>query len=176
VIAHEIPSGPLSTEELFRRHARFVERFLARLRVPADQRQDLLQEVFLTVHRHGGYRPGLAKPESYLARVALHAAQSCRRRLRNERARRADADTERVPCTTFDPTRSALARQQLQHVRCALERLPVELRATLVRVDLDGDSCTRVADELGVPVGTVYSRLHVARKTLALRLQQLQAA
>jgi RNA polymerase sigma-70 factor (ECF subfamily) len=176
VIADDFPSGPLSTEALFRRHARFVERFLARLCVDQDQRQDLLQEVFLTVHRHGGYRPGLAKPESYLARVALHAVQSYRRRVRTERARRAEADTEHVPCTAFDPTRAALARQQLQHVHRALERLPAELRATLLRVDLDGDSCTHVADELGVPVGTVYSRLHVARKTLALRLQHLHAA
>jgi RNA polymerase sigma-70 factor (ECF subfamily) len=164
--------GPLTTEELFRRHAGFVARFLARLGVPKEQLEDALQEVFLVVHRNGGYRPGLASPTSYLANIAIRAAQHQRRRQGVARQRHSEAPVERMPDEIEDPARTLQMRQDLERLRQALARLPEDLSTVLVLVELEGESCVSVAAGLGCPVGTVYWRLHQARKELqsALRL------
>src|SRR3974390_555032 len=93
----------VSAEELFRRHAPFVARFLFRLGVRPDGIEDAVQEVFLVVHRQGGYRPGAAKPTSYAANLAVHAAEAYRRRERARGAREVDPAVENVASTRSDP-------------------------------------------------------------------------
>jgi RNA polymerase sigma-70 factor (ECF subfamily) len=166
----------MSTETLFRLHSPFVERFLVRLGVPAEHVEDALQDVFLVVHRNGGYRPGVAKPTSYLAGIAINAAHKHRRRQRVDLARHnTNADTESMPSAAPDPTRELQAQEELERLQLALERLPEDLRMTLVLADVEGESCISVAAALGLPVGTVYSRLHVARQKLQLALQVVDA-
>jgi RNA polymerase sigma-70 factor, ECF subfamily len=169
-------AGAMTTEELFRQHAPFVARFLTRLGVPAEQAQDALQEVFLVVHRNGGYRPGVAKPTSYLAGIAIHAALKHRRRERVDRARHAEAGPEQMASEAADPTRALQTQQDLARLQLALDRLPDELRTTLVLVEIEGESCLSVAAALGWPVGTVYWRLHEARKKLQLALRSVDGA
>jgi RNA polymerase sigma-70 factor (ECF subfamily) len=169
-------AGAMTTEALFRQHAPFVARFLARLGVPAEQAQDALQEVFLVVHRNGGYRPGLAKPTSYLASIAIHAANKHRRRERVDRARHSEAAPEQVASGSADPARTLQSQQELGRLQLALDRLPDALRTTLVLVDIEGETCLSVAAALGWPVGTVYWRLHEARKKLQLALRSVDGA
>lgn len=168
--------GSMTTEELFRQHAPFVARFLARLGVPVEQAEDALQEVFLVVHRNGGYRPGAAKPTSYLASIAIHAAAKHRRRERADRLRHSGASPEHVASEGADPTRALQTQQELERLQLALERLPDELRTTLVLVEIEGESCLSIAAALGWPVGTVYWRLHEARKKLQLALRSIDVA
>src|SRR5262245_45883740 len=106
------PDGPghLTTDELFRQHAGFVARFLSRLGVPSDQLEDALQEVFLVAHRNGGYKPGLAKPTSYLANLAIRAASKHRRRDGIARQRYSDAVPEHLPGELEDPARTLQVR------------------------------------------------------------------
>jgi RNA polymerase sigma-70 factor, ECF subfamily len=163
--------GAMTTEELFRQHAPFIARFLARLRVPTEYAQDALQEVFLTAHRNGGYRPGIAKPTSYLAGIAVRAARKYRRRERVDRARRSYASADRLASTDDDPTRALQTQQDLEWLQLALDRLPDELRTPLMLVQIEGESCVSVATTFGLPVGTVYFRLHVARKKLRRALR-----
>jgi RNA polymerase sigma-70 factor (ECF subfamily) len=56
-------------------------------------------------------------------------------------------------------TRNALAM-----VQAALDQLPLELRAAFVLYEIESESCESIAATWQVPVGTVYSRLHNARK------------
>src|SRR6476646_5944197 len=93
------PHEDLSTEELFRRFAPFVARFLYRLGVDSDGLDDVVQEVFVVVHRRGGYKAGPAKPTSYLATIATNAASAYRRRRRIEQARSSDAEVEGLVST-----------------------------------------------------------------------------
>jgi RNA polymerase sigma-70 factor (ECF subfamily) len=168
-------TGHLTTEELFRQHAGFVARFLARLGVPSEQLEDALQEVFLVAHRNGGYRPGIAKPTSYLASIAIRAAAQHRRRQGVARQRHSEAAVEQLPGELEDPARALQVQQDLQRLQRALEQLPEDLRTTLVLVELEGESCVSVAAGLGCPVGTIYWRLHRARKELqsALRVAEI---
>src|SRR5258708_21912917 len=92
-----------SAGELFRQHAPFVARFLVRLGVGPDGIEDAVQEVFLVVHRQGGYRPGAAKPRSYLANLAAYAAAAYRRKEPASAARENDAADEDVTSTPSDP-------------------------------------------------------------------------
>jgi RNA polymerase sigma-70 factor (ECF subfamily) len=169
-------SGHLSTDELFRRHADFVARFLARLGVPTGQLEDALQEVFLVAHRNGGYRPGLAKPTSYLANLAIRAAARHRQRDGVARSRASGAPVEQVASDDADPARAVQVRQDLERLHRALQKLPEELCTTLVLVELEGESCVSVAAGLGCPVGTIYWRLHQARKQLRSALAASEAA
>lgn len=153
----------VGVEALFRAHAGFVATFLGRLGAPAAEIDDLTQEVFLVAHRRGGYRPGPAHPTSWLAHIALKVLSTARRSRRRKPASPGDEALALVPAGD-DPFAAAAAREALRRVDRALATLDLEHRAVFVLFELDGESCESIAAGLGVPVGTVYSRLHHARR------------
>lgn len=167
--------GNVSADALFRQHAPFVARFLYRLGVRPDEIEDAVQEVFLVAHRQGGYRPGPAKPTSYLANLAVYAAAEHRRRQRARTAREADQVVDGLPSTRSDPVQILETHESLRRLQDALDRLEPDLRTTLVLVELEGETCASIAAAMGIPVGTVYWRLHQARKKFqrALELQEM---
>ena len=154
---------PVDTEELFRSHASFVARFLHRFGVGPDELDDAVQEVFLVVHRHGGYTPGPATPRTYLASIAVRAASVHRRRARARRDKQADVAPEDLASAQSDAVERLETRESLVRLQAALDRLDPELRAVLILVELEGESCTAIAASQKTPVGTVYWRLHRAR-------------
>jgi RNA polymerase sigma-70 factor (ECF subfamily) len=170
------PREPVSTEELFRGHAPFVARFLTRLGVRPDELDDAVQEVFLVVHRNGGYMPGPATPAGYLASIALRAASSHRRRGRKSRERRADVAPDDVSALGPDPARALEVQQSLAELQGALDGLDPDLRATLVLAELEGESCLSIATTMQIAVGTVYWRLHRARKTFRQAIESRRVA
>ena len=167
---------PVSTEDLFRAHASFVARFLTRLGVPRDELDDAVQEVFVVVHRNGGYRPGPATPTGYLASIALRAASSHRRRGRKRRERRSEVSPDDVSSAGLDPARSLEVQQSLDELQGALDQLDPDLRATLVLAELEGESCLSIAAAMQIAVGTVYWRLHRARKTFRQAIESRRVA
>src|SRR5688572_25660558 len=84
VPSEEAPAG-LTAEALFRAHAPFVAAFVLRLGAAEESVDDLVQEVFLTAHRRGGYQPGAAKPTTWLAEIALRVVSNHRRALRRRK-------------------------------------------------------------------------------------------
>ena len=169
------PRDPVTTEDLFRAHAPFVARFLTRLGVWPDELDDAVQEVFLVAHRNGGYVPGPATPTGYLASIAVRAAASYRRRGRTRRERRSEVAPDEVSSTGLDPSRSLEVQQSLAELQGALDGLEPNLRATLVLAELEGESCTSIAATMQIPVGTVYWRLHRARKTFRQAIENRRA-
>jgi RNA polymerase sigma-70 factor (ECF subfamily) len=155
--------GKLDAEALFRAHAAFVAAFLQRLGTPPSEVDDLVQEVFLIAHRKGGYVPGSGQPRTWLGAIAVHVAQNGRR----SRNRRESADHERVERSVSarpDPAQALDVRRSLERVQSALDSIDIEQRAAFVLYEIDGESCESIALAFAVPVGTVYSRLHYARK------------
>lgn len=161
----------LGAEELYRRHAGFVAGFLARLGVRAQEAQDMVQEVFLVAHRHGGFRPGVARPTTWLARIAIHVAAR-RRRWRDEGG--GEDALAAVPDGRDGPHETLEKAQLGRQVHCALGALKQDLRAVFVLFELERESCDAIAAGLGIPVGTVYSRLHTARREFQREFERLE--
>ncbi len=164
----------LDAEALYRAHADFVARFLLRLGAAGQDVPDLLQEVFLVAHRRGGFVVGAAKPTTWLAEIAFRVASDRRKKTKR---RLEDADIESIalaPANGATPGDAAEARQSLSRVQQALDGLSPDKRVVFALFELEGESCDAIARVLGIPVGTVYSRLHAARREFARMHAQLQ--
>lgn len=165
LVTHALKSEPvIDAGALFRRHAGFVANFLARLGVERTELDDVVQEVFMVAHRRGGFAPGPARPTTWLADIALKVNAN---RVRKRRRARVQAQGDAVD-RAEDPARSAAEvldhRRSIDRVQQALESLDDDRRAVFVLFELEGESCEGIAAGLGIPVGTVYSRLHTARR------------
>lgn len=160
----------MDVEALFRAHAGFVAGFLARLGVPRADVDDRVQEVFLVAHRKGGYTPGQGQPRTWLGAIAVRVASTARRSVARRREDGSDALIARS-APDASPAEVAEQRRALERVQRALDALDLEHRSVFVLYELDGQSCEAIAASFDIPVGTVYSRLHHARK----RFKQLHA-
>lgn len=152
-------------EELLRRHGPMVLGVCRRLLSNVHDADDAFQATFMVLVRKarsvvprelvGHWLYGVA------CRVALHAqAQASRRRAREKQV-------EDMP----HPTAPAVAPNDLRPVLdLELSRLPEKYRVPIVLCDLEGRSRKEVARQVGVPEGTLSSRLATGRKMLADRL------
>ncbi len=153
--------------ELFGRHRRQLHR-LARLttRTPEDA-EDALQDAMLSAHRGAGTFRYDAAVGSWLHRIVVNA---CLDRLRRTKSHRTAPLEDVYPVA--DRTAQVETAMLVQH---ALMRLPLEQRATIVAVDMQGYSIADTAALLGVAEGTVKSRCARARVRLAQLLGYLDA-
>lgn len=168
-------SVPVSTEALFRAHAPFVAAFLRRLGVRVGEVDDAVQEVFLVVHQKGGYRPGPAAPRSWLGAIAWRVASS-RRRAASRREVPDDSGVRALQAAEAGPAATAEARERVQLAGRALQALDDEHRVPFILFELEGEPCASIAAGLGVPVGTIYSRLHNARQRFLAAYESLERA
>lgn len=160
----KVPAAVLGAEALYRAHAPFVAGFLARLGTPRAELADLVQEVFLVAHRRGGFVPGAAKPTTWLAEIALRVSANARRsRQRGARSDGADA-LELLEAPGPTPEQRALAAASIARVQACVDTLDDQHREAFLLYEVAGESTADIAATLGVPVGTVHSRLHHARK------------
>jgi RNA polymerase sigma-70 factor (ECF subfamily) len=158
------PAG-IDSETLFKLYAGFVASFLYRQGARGADIEDLVQEVFLTAHRRGGYRPGVASPTTFLAHLALEANLARRRgEGRWQRSHTDEATVATVGAAPADPAQAFAAREAARRLQAALDRIEPGQRAVFVLFELEGESCDSIAAGLQLPVGTVHSRLHAARK------------
>lgn len=113
--------------------------------------------------------PG-TRVDSWMFRIAQNIYIDERRRV----ARRG----EHVPVEQIDPLPGVDGRELVEHrselaaIRRALQSLPADQRATFLLVAVEGQSYREAADALGIPVGTVMSRLARARSRIAILLAQ----
>jgi RNA polymerase sigma-70 factor (ECF subfamily) len=159
------PSASIASETLFRLHARFVASFLYRLGLRGADVEDAVQEVFLTAHRRGGYRQGAASPTTFLAQLALEVNLARRRRAsRSQPVDRDDLAAATAGEAPADPAQALLAKAAARRLQDALDAMDEGHRAVFVLFELEGESCESIAAGLAIPVGTVFSRLHAARR------------
>ena len=164
----------LDLTRLYREHADFVWRSLQHLGVREADLEDLLQEVFVTVHRRLASFRQDSKFTTWLFGICLRLVLRHRRRA-YFRWELPTAEPPEQPDnqTPEDRYRACQADAELQLL---LWRLSPERRATFMLFEIEGASCTEIAELTGVPVGTVYSRLHGARKHVSARLAKLRKA
>jgi RNA polymerase sigma-70 factor, ECF subfamily len=160
----------------YRRHSTRVLRWMIRLGGPHVDPEDAAQEVFITAFRRfDTYDSKRASETAWLYGIARRVVANARRRAF---LRRCVGLSTLGPVASPGPTTDAMAqalcrRRQLQY---ALEQLNSTKREVLVLVDLEEHSAPEVARMLGLPVGTVYSRLHHARTALRMALETQAAS
>jgi RNA polymerase sigma-70 factor, ECF subfamily len=140
------------------------------LRNTADA-EDVAQDALLRAFRKFEQVREPQRLRGWLVRVAFRLAldrvRSSRRREKRETLW-AQPILSPVPRTAED----LAASQQFQdHLDRAMDELPDKLRLVLLLSAIHGQSLEQIASELGVPVGTVKSRLFTARKKLAEKLR-----
>lgn len=150
--------------ELYRAHARFVSGFLARMGAAAVDVGDLTQEVFLVAHRRGGYVEGAARPTTWLAEIAVRVLSTHRRTKRRKPEHGGGDVLDAMPAEAPAADEHLASVRALARVQHCLEGLDDQHRAVFVLYELEGEPCSAIAAALDIPVGTVYSRLHHARR------------
>jgi len=165
-------TGAVDFDELYERFRRPVWRLARRLAGSEEEAFDLCQEIFLRVWRGlPGFR-GEAQLSTWVFQIAWNHLRA--HRTRQSRRREILADTvgeakvvlEQLTDPRPDPERGAAAAEALALVAAALERLPEHFRVVVWLRDGEGLSYEEIATVLGVPIGTVRSRLARARALL----------
>jgi RNA polymerase sigma-70 factor (ECF subfamily) len=164
-------------QELFSAFHRPLLGLCHHLTADRAEAEDALQEVFLALHRAlPGFR-GEARLSTWVYRIALRTALHVRaRRPRNTTPLDAQSAAMEVPDTGVAPDQLASARQESARLARAMEKLSAEHRAVLSLFAVEGLSHAEVAEALGIPLGTVWSRLHLARKKLLAALDESVSA
>jgi RNA polymerase sigma-70 factor (ECF subfamily) len=168
-------------EVLVRNHTRRVYAICYRFTGSDHRAQDLTQEVFLRVFRTiDSYRAGDGSFSVWLARLTRNLLIDNYRKEKYERA--TGSIEEWLPMIeerTSPETRadSVLAGREASEVlQAALQKLPPELRETVILRDLEELEYREIAEVLQVPEGTVKSRLNRGRAELARVLRRQKVA
>jgi RNA polymerase sigma-70 factor (ECF subfamily) len=172
-IVRAIAAGNLSgLGMLFDRHGADVRRFLRRLGVRASDLDDLVQETFLDVVRASPrFRPDAAvKP--WIFGIAAIVARRHRRVIVRALARVKRLTSGRVEIDPPTPAESFELNDAADRARRALDMLSSRKREAFVLVALEGMSGEEASIALGIPIATVWTRLHHARRALKAALAE----
>ena len=134
--------------------------------------EDVVQESFLALWRQAERLDAEKGLRSYLLSIVHHRAiDRLRRRVRRPEAE-LDLDLP-IPSNDEDPADTAVRADERETVRAALSALPVDQQRTVEAVYFQGLTMVETAERLGVPVGTVKSRLRLALGRLRQELGAL---
>ena len=153
--------------ELYDRYHERVRRFVALATSDAEDVDDLVQGTFLAAGKSAGRYDGRASCRPWLFGIA---AQLVRRRRQSFKRLLA-------VLSSFSATRSTLvdprpALEASRDVERALGRISEAKRVTYLLAEVEGLSCEEIADVLGVPIGTVWTRCHAARRELRRAMEE----
>jgi len=178
VLAYRGQADSAAFEELVHRYERELYSYLRRYLGDAAMAEDAFQATFLQVHLKCGQFEEGRKFRPWLYTVATNQAIDAQRRNRRHRLpslnRRgnlagggetgslAEALVSREP----DADTNLLFQEQRQWAKWAVRRLPETLRKVVLLVCYQGLKYREAAETLGIPVGTVKSRLHAAVEKL----------
>jgi RNA polymerase sigma-70 factor (ECF subfamily) len=152
--------------EIFRRYRADVARLVFRMVGPAPDAEDILQEVFLQVHRSLGDFRGQSKFTTWLHRVTVNVVLMARRAARSRPAFAAEPLADGQADDRLLPDEDAVRQQRIAAFRRLLERLPEKKRTVYVLHELEGLPPAEIAEIVGAPVLTVRTRLFYARREL----------
>ncbi len=145
-------------DTLYERYERHLFGFIRKHLVDTHEAEDVLHETFMAILRD---RAGARAARSLRAWIFQVARNLCLNRQRSARRASQALETEaRTPEETNPGPERALEHHQTQHaLRNAVARLPVEL-GELYSLRTQGMSYQEMAEVLGIPLGTVKSRMH----------------
>jgi RNA polymerase sigma-70 factor (ECF subfamily) len=161
-----VAQGPLDVQAIYQQHGRFVWLSLQRLGIQPADLDDVAQDVFMIVYRRIRSFDGTARITTWLFGICMRVAANYRRRRRWTREELSNGMDDQRPALALAADDLLVRREEQELAERALARLDVAKRATFVMFEIEALSCHEIAELMSVPIGTVYSRLHAARREL----------
>jgi len=166
-------------EALVVKYQRRIARHVARYVKASGDVQDVVQETFIRAYRGLASFRGDSAFYSWLYRIATNAALSHLKRDPGDVLLGDDAPELRAEAYEpgvsdgESPERTLMAKQIAQSVQRALALLQPQLAEALMLYEVDGKPYAEIAGMLGIPIGTVRTRIFRAREFIAKRLEPL---
>jgi RNA polymerase sigma-70 factor, ECF subfamily len=148
---------------------------LARWIVQHDQdAQDIVQEAYLRAFKgYHGFRGGNGR--AWLLTIVRNTAYSWINKRSADQKLVPYEEEKHAEIISFDQSaRETVSEKRKEYLQHALLRLPAEYREVMVLYEFEGLSYKELAIALGVPIGTVMSRLSRARRRLQKELSHIQ--
>jgi len=163
-----VPQAPdLDVDALYAEHAAFIGRVLTRLVGPGPHVDDLIQETFIVAFRRRATYDRSCAERTWLYGIAARLAMRHRRgagRWLRALGLFADEPSETI---TVHPDRELDRARAAAVVHDAVARIPFKQREVFVLYELEELEGAEIAALLGIPVNTVWTRLHHGRKRFA---------
>ncbi|TXD35210.1 RNA polymerase sigma factor [Lujinxingia vulgaris] len=156
--------------QLYERHVGYVAHHVGRLVGPRGDLEDVVQEVFVQVHRCLADYRGDCTFTTWLYRVSRNVAIDHLRR----RKKTVSLDDWRPLRQSGSSWRRLEARDQLRGLYAAMEKMPLDHREAFVLYEIEGMKLREIADLTGDPLNTVASRVRRARQDLREVLEATQ--
>ncbi len=169
----------LAFEALVLKYQGRIYRLVQRLLGGSDAVDDLAQEVFIRAYRSLADFKGESSLYTWLYKIALNLCRN-HYRTRGRRPMHEELDesdgASGIEAAGGSPEDEVFRREFWEQLRVGLEELPAEQREAVVFCDLEGMSYEEMAEVMGVPIGTVRSRIFRGRRALQERLAAFHAA
>lgn len=151
---------------MYSQHLAQVKRWARRLAGPSADLQDLVHDIFLIALRKGFAFRGEAAVDTWLFSITQRVVWTRRRKGMVRQWLFGQNQTALVPPEPRTPQHELERREDSARLYQALDRLPEAYRTTLILYELEELSGEEVARLTGVPIGTVWVRLHRGRERL----------
>jgi len=170
LLGRRAPGAPEanSDDEVLRRLAPSVHRWVSALIGPTADLDDVAQEALIEVAVALDRFEGRSKLSTYAHRVVVRVALRHRRRPRREEP---TLDVVPTPTNEIDPERIAMSREATRRLYRALDELSDKLRIAFVLCAIEGQAHADAAGIAGCSVETLRARLKRARRELEVRLR-----
>jgi RNA polymerase sigma-70 factor, ECF subfamily len=166
-------STPATAREVIEAHGPFAGRALRYLGVAEVDLEDACQDVFLVICRRLHEFEGKSKVETWLYGICRRVAGNYRRStVRRREAPMAEPPEVSVPAEQHEALELRAARDRLLRV---LDALDEDKRAVFVLYEIERMPMADVAEAVGCPLQTAYSRLHAGRDLVTKALRRLCA-
>ena len=165
----------LTPRAIYERHADFAWRTLRRLGVREAEAGDALQDVFVIVHKKLGQFEGRSSVTTWLFTLCRTVARERRRSAQRDRNLLDDVSVEDELDLRADVARAAEHNERLAQLEGILSGLEVEQRNVFILFEIEKLTGEEISEALSIPLGTVYSRLQLAKKAFRQALTRDEA-
>jgi RNA polymerase sigma-70 factor (ECF subfamily) len=173
----EAPVGfvPPPFDEVYETHVDYLWRSARGLGVPEANVDDVLQDVFVVVHRRLSEFEGRSSMRTWLTRILMRVVSESRRRFRRKEGSHTELGEDVSDPKENTPHDEVARMQAVRILGEILDAMDADQREVFVLAEVEQLAVPEIADILQVNVNTVYSRLRLARKDYERQLARVRA-
>jgi len=179
VAAPAATRGHVEFASVYDSYVEFVYRSVRRLGVDSASVDDVVQEIFLVVHRRLGEFEGRSSIKTWVFGIALRVVRDHRRTIRRKRlgadARADGAELDRLADQGLAPFEALARAEAAKLLEGLLDAMDDEKREVFVLAELEDMSVPEISEITGVNSNTIHSRLRAARRLFEEGVTRLRA-